>query len=314
MSITLRDVGALINLPPLGDTIFPGILISSVAQKFDKKLTESYSSLQGYYNHSNAEPSHAERVAFIQIRLCKYILCVPSIKPSMSYLPIVHKLACGRPLNLCSFFFAALYRGMASLQFQLKNGASPTGSELLWFTQLWLRAYFPSLGALSRSLRSVSCYGLAIDPLSHVNMSRRDIFSFFYILNLIPSFFPFPTHLTSDYVQPPSTLDNASTSLLVWVQFLTGRELFHDILIGTNAKAGVEIYAPQFFARQFGFGQTWPVPPCYSKILIGRFHTINKAEAQAIDARSILLMSNFSLAPSILTVPFTSFLNNSGHQ
>ncbi|CAA2997789.1 Hypothetical predicted protein [Olea europaea subsp. europaea] len=128
MSITLRDVGALVNLPPLGDTIFPSILISGVASKFDKKLTESYSSLQSSYNHSSAEPSHAERVAFLYIWLCKYILCVPNMKPSMSYLPIAHELARGRPMNLCSFFLTALYRDMASLQFQLKNGASPTGN------------------------------------------------------------------------------------------------------------------------------------------------------------------------------------------
>ncbi|CAA2997788.1 Hypothetical predicted protein [Olea europaea subsp. europaea] len=128
-------------------------------------------------------------------------------------------------------------------------------------------------------------------------MSNRDIFSFFYSLNSIPSFFPFPAHLTPDFVQPPSTLDSASTSLLIWVQFLTRRELFHDILTGTNAKAGVEIYAPQFFARQLGFGQTWPVPPCYSKNLTDRFHTINRTETQVIDAHNLLLTSKFSLVP-----------------
>lgn len=159
ISITLRDVGALVNLPLLGDTIFPDILIFGVVPKLDKKLTESYSSLQTSYNHSSAEPSHAERVAFFQIWLCKYILCMPSMKPSMSYLPIAHELARGRPLNLCSFFLAALYRGMIFLQFQLKNGASSTGSGPLWFTQLWLRAYFPPLGAPSISSRSASCYG-----------------------------------------------------------------------------------------------------------------------------------------------------------
>ncbi|CAI9777518.1 unnamed protein product [Fraxinus pennsylvanica] len=128
MSITLKDIGALVNLPPLGDTIFLGILIAGVAPKFDKKLTESYSSMQGLYNHSTAEPSHAERVVFLQIWICKYILCVSSMKPSMSYLPIAHELVYGRPLNLCSFFLAIFYRGMTSLQFQLKNGASPTSS------------------------------------------------------------------------------------------------------------------------------------------------------------------------------------------
>lgn len=153
--------------------------------------------MQCFYNHSSVEPSHTECVAFLQIWLCKYILCVPSMKPSMSYLPIAHELAYGRPLNLRSFFLAALYRGMTSLQSQLKNDASPTGSGPLWFTQLWLRAYFPPLGAPSISLRSASCYGLAIDSLKHVNMSSRDTFSFIYTLNLIPSFFPFSCSLDS---------------------------------------------------------------------------------------------------------------------
>ncbi|XP_022877741.1 uncharacterized protein LOC111395811 [Olea europaea var. sylvestris] len=186
---------------------------------------------------------------------------------------------------------------MAFLQAQLKNGASPTGSGPLWFTQLWLRSYFPSLGAPSISCPSASCYGLAMEPLTPVSMSKRDIFLFFYSLNSISSFFPFPPFLTPNYVHPPSTLDSASTSLLIWIQFLTGRELFHDILIGTNAKAGVEIYVPQFFARQLGFGQTWPVPLCYSKNLNDRFHTINKVEAEAINVRNLHLSSHFSLAP-----------------
>ncbi|KAL2533684.1 Aminotransferase-like [Abeliophyllum distichum] len=46
MSITLRDVGALVNLPPLGDTISLAILISSAVLKFDKKFNDSYSGMQ----------------------------------------------------------------------------------------------------------------------------------------------------------------------------------------------------------------------------------------------------------------------------
>ncbi|KAL2527008.1 hypothetical protein Adt_12062 [Abeliophyllum distichum] len=45
------------------------------------------------YNNSSREPTHAERVAFLQVWLCRYILCVPSLKPSMAYLPIAHELA-----------------------------------------------------------------------------------------------------------------------------------------------------------------------------------------------------------------------------
>ncbi|CAI9756294.1 unnamed protein product [Fraxinus pennsylvanica] len=131
MSITLRDVGALINFLPLDDFIFLGILIAGVAPKYDKKLTESYLGIQGLYTVSNAEPSHVERVAFLE---------------------------------------------------------------------------------------------------------------------------------------------------------------------ETNAKAGVEIYAPQFFARQLGFGQMWPAPPCYFRNLTERFYTINKTKAQAIDARNNLLAKGFSLA------------------
>lgn len=105
MSITLRDVGVLVNLPPLGDNIFPSILVSGGASKFGKNYTESYSSLQTFHNPSSAKPSHTEGVAFLLVWLCKYVLCVPSIKPSLSYLPITHELARDRPLNLCSFFF-----------------------------------------------------------------------------------------------------------------------------------------------------------------------------------------------------------------
>ncbi|KAL2491136.1 PMD domain-containing protein [Abeliophyllum distichum] len=172
MSVTLRDVGALVNLPPLGDTVSPVLLISSVAPKFDKKYTDSYSGMQELYNNSGNDPTHAERVAFLQVWLCRYVLCVPSLKPSMAYLPITHELALGRSLNLCSLFLTAFYRA----------------------------------------------------------------------------------HRIPIYVQPPRTLNEVSTVLPVWAQYLIGRELFYDILTGTNAKAGVEVYTPQFFARQLGFG------------------------------------------------------------
>ncbi|KAL2474280.1 hypothetical protein Adt_35016 [Abeliophyllum distichum] len=62
-------------------------------------------------------------------------------------------------------------------------------------------------------------------------------------------------------------------------------------------QAGVEVYALQFFARQLGFGQTWSIPPCYSKSFQERFHTITKVEAQTIDARNASLITGFSLAP-----------------
>ncbi|KAL2533485.1 Uncharacterized protein Adt_06836 [Abeliophyllum distichum] len=143
MSITLRDVGALVNLLPLGDIVSLAILISSAAPKFDKKYTDSYSRMQELYNNSGGEPTHAEHEAFFQVWLCKYILCVPSLKPYMAYLPIAHELAHGRSLNLCSLFLAAFYRGMAYLQYQLMHLLS----EPLWLAQLWLRAYFPQFGA-----------------------------------------------------------------------------------------------------------------------------------------------------------------------
>ncbi|KAL2466316.1 Aminotransferase-like [Abeliophyllum distichum] len=66
ISITLRDVGALVNLPPLGDTVSPAILIYSAAPKFEKKYTDFYSGMQELYNNSGGEPTHAESVAFLQ--------------------------------------------------------------------------------------------------------------------------------------------------------------------------------------------------------------------------------------------------------
>lgn len=172
--------------------------------------------MQGLYTASSSEPSHFERVAFLQARLYKYVLCVPSIKPSMSYLPIAHDLAHGRSLNLCSLFLAAFYKDMTSLQFQLRTGTSPTGSGLLWLPQLWLRAYFPQLGAPPSPPLSVSCYGLFIHQLSPVDMSTRDVFTFFYNLNSTSSFFPFSTHQIPIYVRPPSTMDEAGTYLPIW--------------------------------------------------------------------------------------------------
>ncbi|KAL2485158.1 hypothetical protein Adt_29914 [Abeliophyllum distichum] len=170
MSITLSDVGALVNLPPSGDTISPTILISSATPKFDKKYTDSYSGMHELYNNSSSEPIHAERVAFVQ----RYGL----------------------------------------LQYQLRTNASPTGSGPLWLAQLWLRAYFPQFGIPSAPHLSVNCYGLIINQLAPVDMSHRDVFTFFYNLNSIPSFFPFSVHQTPIYVQPPLTLNEVEAQTI----------------------------------------------------------------------------------------------------
>ncbi|KAL2540085.1 PMD domain-containing protein [Abeliophyllum distichum] len=145
--------------------------------------------------------------------------------------------------------------------------------------------------------RSVNCYGLVINQLAPVDMSSRDVFTFFYNLISIHSFFPLSAYQIPIYVQPPRSLNEVGDVLLVWAQYLIGRELFHDILTGTNAKAGVEVYTPQFFAGQLGFDQSWPIPYCYSKNFQERFHTITKVEAHAIDARNASLMFGFSLVP-----------------
>ncbi|KAL2542552.1 hypothetical protein Adt_03530 [Abeliophyllum distichum] len=65
MSIMLRNVGSLVNLPPLGDTISLAILISSAAPKFNKKYNDSYSGIQELCNNSGGEPTHEEHVAFL---------------------------------------------------------------------------------------------------------------------------------------------------------------------------------------------------------------------------------------------------------
>ncbi|KAL2475350.1 PMD domain-containing protein [Abeliophyllum distichum] len=139
MSITLRDVGTLVNLPPLGDTISTAILISSATPKSDKKYTDSYSGMQDLYNNSGGEPTYAERVAFLQVWLCKYILCVPSLKPFMAYFSIAHELAHGRcpvpsysppkslPIRTRSSAAASLQSSSPSTQTEVIRGASSQG-------------------------------------------------------------------------------------------------------------------------------------------------------------------------------------------
>ncbi|KAL2480329.1 PMD domain-containing protein [Abeliophyllum distichum] len=298
MSVTQRDVGALVNLPPLGDTISHAILISSIAPKFRQKSTLTPTLACKNFTTILVMILLMQSVWLFSKFGCvgTFFVCLVS-NPPWPTCPIAHELALGRSLNLCSLFLAAFYRGMAYLQHQLRTNASPTGSGPLWLAQLWLRAYFPQFGTPPMPHRSVNCYGLVINQLAPIDMSSRDVFTFFYNLNSIHSFFPFSAHQIPIYVQPPRTLNEVGAVLPVWAQYLIGRELFHDILTGTNAKAGVEVYTPQFFARQLGFGQSWPIPPYYSKNFQERFHTITKVEARAIYARNASLMLGFSLVP-----------------
>ncbi|KAL2518099.1 Uncharacterized protein Adt_14346 [Abeliophyllum distichum] len=141
--------------------------------------------------------------------------------------------------------------------------------------------------------RSISCYGLIINQLIPKTQSSRDIFTYFDTLNSLPFYFPFCAHQIPPYIQPP-TFNEIEAILPIWAQFLVGRELFHGLITRINANVGVEVCTPQFFARQFGFGQTWLILPCYSKNFKQHFHTITRDDAKAIESPS---------APSAQTDP-----------
>ncbi|KAL2466794.1 hypothetical protein Adt_42645 [Abeliophyllum distichum] len=118
MSIILRDISALTNIPPVGTTISPAMIVTHTPPSIKKQIFCSYKQLQTLHNNTVAEPNHVECVAFIHYWFYKFVICVSSIKPSIGYLPIPNELSHGKLLNLGSFILAALYRGIATHQDQ----------------------------------------------------------------------------------------------------------------------------------------------------------------------------------------------------
>ncbi|KAL2480066.1 PMD domain-containing protein [Abeliophyllum distichum] len=149
MSITLRDISALTDLPPIGAAISPAMVVTHTHSSIEKQFFGSYKQLLTFRDNTTAEPNHVDRVAFIHCCLCKFVICVPSIKPFIGYLPIFNEFAYGKLLNLGSFVLAGLYRDMATVQDQLCSSIFPTGGGPLWLAQLCLRAYFPYFGTPS---------------------------------------------------------------------------------------------------------------------------------------------------------------------
>ncbi|KAL2466298.1 hypothetical protein Adt_42149 [Abeliophyllum distichum] len=98
--------------------------VTCLPTRIEKQFFGLYKKLQTLRNNIGAEPTSFERVAFIHYWLCKFIICVLSIKPSIGYLPIYNELAYGQPLNLCSFLLATLYRGMATSKINLDHSLS----------------------------------------------------------------------------------------------------------------------------------------------------------------------------------------------
>ncbi|KAL2532381.1 Aminotransferase-like [Abeliophyllum distichum] len=65
MSITLMDISALINLPLIGTTISPAMVVTHVPPSTEKQFFGSYKQLQTLRGNITAEPNHVECVAFI---------------------------------------------------------------------------------------------------------------------------------------------------------------------------------------------------------------------------------------------------------
>ncbi|KAL2513174.1 PMD domain-containing protein [Abeliophyllum distichum] len=104
--------------------------------------------------------------------------------PPTGYLPISNELVHGKLINLASFVLAGLYRGIATLQDQLRSSTSPTGSRPLWLAQLWLRAYFSYFGAPSSATCPVRYYERKTSSSSYASNSKNGITS---LLGELPS-------------------------------------------------------------------------------------------------------------------------------
>ncbi|KAL2486710.1 Uncharacterized protein Adt_31466 [Abeliophyllum distichum] len=139
MSVTLKDINALTNLPPVGATISPAMIVTHMPSSIEKRFFGSYKQLQTLYGNTATEPKHVERVAFIHYWLC-------------------------------------LYGGMATLQDQLRSSASPTSSGPLWLTQLWLRrvSTFSPIASQSHVILSPSVVPIIEEPENLESLAQMD--------------------------------------------------------------------------------------------------------------------------------------------
>ncbi|PRQ45637.1 putative protein-serine/threonine phosphatase [Rosa chinensis] len=285
MTPTLLDMAAIFGFRPNGVAVcatakFPTSFHASLKPKTvtnDKKAKdEAEAKAKQLLNYSTFYATHAvdeevtenrrrppkqyEHAAFLLYWLCKFVFCAKSNKCTLEFTGIAEALSAGMPLALGPFVLARLYRTLRNVV--VDNMNLDIGGPL-WMFQVWVQTYFHQLRPPCPPFVPTMTLGRQIIPLGIHSHSAAECFGFFFSKKgmsrdefAICYSRDHPSCLAIDI----STLWEKKLDLdviLSWGSILISRDLNYG-LKGTVGRYGVEVYLPNFVARQLGFIQSCP--------------------------------------------------------
>ena len=265
MSPTVLDLATIIGLSPSGmeisaaainnNNIYPSEFRRSLG-KATKKHSTNFRNLYTAYAQVDTNSlqrlpvKRMEHAAFLYYWLCKYMFCDKSRQCPHEFAVIADALASGTRLALGPFVLAYLYRCLHDIVMDKLN---PDASGPLWIFQLWLRTYFPSTVRHQFQVHpDVSIGRQLVTNICSSHLTVEEYFTMFYKIDTLDFSVCYPRWFPSSSSSPANTA--VETDKNVWASFIIPRDLHYGI---TN-RIGVEVYLPNYFARQFGFVQSIP--------------------------------------------------------
>ncbi|XP_040370389.1 uncharacterized protein LOC121051653 [Rosa chinensis] len=284
MSPTLLDMAAIFGFRPNGEEIcaladLPSSFHASLKpkvnkddkkakQKADAKARKLLNYSTFYAEHAIAEdvstverhePTQHEHAAFLLYWLCKYVFCTKSNKCLFEFAGIAEALSLGKPLALGPFVLAYLYHTLRNV---VTNDMTLDVGGPLWMFQVWVQTYFRQLRP-SHPFDSTVILGRQIISLGPHAHSVVECFAFFLSKkSMTKEEFAicysrdYPSCLALNITRPWERSLDLSV-LLPWGSILISRDINYG-LKGTLGRPGVEVYLPNFVARQLGFIQSCP--------------------------------------------------------
>ena len=285
MSPTVMDMCILIGLQPTGAEIGPShkfpttfrdsLLPPKRAKDHDKeakteaikasKRSRNYGSLYKKYAVVDSELANRrpvgkdEHTAFLYYWLCKYVFCSRARQCPPDYAILADALASGTRLALSPFVLANLYRNLHNI---VTNDMDLNVGGPLWVFQLWLRAYFPHTSASALETGHGMFYGRQLMAASSSFMPLEKCFAMFYtsrnFKDLRPCYTQWRLAFLASNKESEKNLSDEEWRKS-WGSFVISRDLHHGLTLNAHSKPGVEVYLPNYFARQFGCIQSCPV-------------------------------------------------------
>lgn len=269
MGPTLLDIVALTGLRPHGEEISaihyaPKLNFTFSKGENGKRSTNYEEFIEA--NMKREDITEDELISFLILWLYKYVFCHASARVTKEWSQLAIALAEGRKLALAPFVLSHLYRGCRDLV--IKRFGHAGGP--FWILQLWLQSYFPEYEPSTYDSKDCPTYGLPLAQGKLKHKRFQECFKFFYSCSSrTPSqFTPFSCRTLGPELLRLSLHHHCRTSNKQdlsdsWFSYLIARDLHYGLSVDKiiTSKAGVEYYAPNQFAQQFGMTQAVPLPP-----------------------------------------------------